>query len=159
MENFSLEIESLLTFWFLAVTCSSPIGSSTFSFLASYISQQPFPGWCGRCHLFVYTLCGNSDPVRTLCLVHGLYSSRWFMVGPYSSFLVGLCRFGISSALLVLVGYVLIGETPQILIQPKLMGDRLNMSRLVVVASLFIWRWFLGCRVIPGDRESSNKSG
>jgi predicted PurR-regulated permease PerM len=65
------------------------------------------------------------------------------MVGPYSSFLVGLRRFGISSALLVLVGYVLIGETPQILIQPKLTGDWLNMFPPVVAASLFIRRWFL----------------
>ncbi len=120
MEHFSPEIESLLTFWFLSVTCSSPIGSSTFSFLVSYIFQQPFPGWCGRCHLFVYTLCGNSDPVRTLCLVHGLISSRWFMVGPYSSFLVGLCRFESAVPCSLLVDYILISGTRRFSFNPSL---------------------------------------
>jgi predicted PurR-regulated permease PerM len=62
------------------------------------------------------------------------------LIPPFLSTYAG---FEISNALLVLVGYVLINGTLQILIQPKLVGDRLNMSDLVVAASLFIWTWFL----------------
>ena len=42
------------------------------------------------------------------------------------------------------LGYVLINGTVQNVVQPKLMGDQLNLSPLVVVASLFIWTWVLG---------------
>ena len=62
------------------------------------------------------------------------------LIPPFLSTYAG---FEISNALLVLVGYVSRGETPQILIQPKPMGDWLNMSPPVLAASLFIRRWFL----------------
>jgi predicted PurR-regulated permease PerM len=66
----------------------------------------------------------------------------WFALIP--PFLLAYAEFGIGTALLVLLGYVLINGTVQNVIQPKLMGDRLNMSPLVIVASLFIWTWVLG---------------
>jgi predicted PurR-regulated permease PerM len=42
------------------------------------------------------------------------------------------------------LGYVLINGSIQNVVQPKLMGDQLNLSPLVVIASLFIWTWILG---------------
>ena len=66
----------------------------------------------------------------------------WFALIP--PFLLAYAEFGIGTALLVLLGYVLINGSVQNVIQPKLMGDRLNMSPLVIVASLFIWTWVLG---------------
>jgi AI-2 transport protein TqsA len=58
--------------------------------------------------------------------------------------LLAYAEFGIGTAVLVFVGYVLINGSVQNIIQPKLMGDKLNMAPLVVVASLFIWGWVLG---------------
>ncbi len=66
----------------------------------------------------------------------------WFAMIP--PILLAYAEFGIETALLVFLGYVLINGTVQNFIQPKLMGDRLNMAPLVVVASLFIWGWVLG---------------
>ena len=51
---------------------------------------------------------------------------------------------GAGLALIVFLGYVLINGSVQNIVQPKLMGDQLNLSPLVVVASLFIWTWILG---------------
>lgn len=58
--------------------------------------------------------------------------------------LLAYAEFGIGTAMLVFVGYVLINGSVQNIIQPKLMGDQLNLAPLVVVASLFIWGWLLG---------------
>lgn len=74
----------------------------------------------------------------------GYIPSVGFWLALIPPFLLAYAEFGITTALLVLLGYVLINGTVQNLIQPKLMGDRLNMSPLVIVASLFIWTWVLG---------------
>lgn len=66
----------------------------------------------------------------------------WFALIP--PLLLAYAELGPGAALLVLVGYVLINGTVQNIVQPKLMGDQLNLSPLVVIASLFIWTWVLG---------------
>ncbi len=74
----------------------------------------------------------------------GYIPSVGFWLALIPPFLLAYAESGIGTALLVLVGYVLINGSVQNVIQPKLMGDRLNMSPLVIVASLFIWTWVLG---------------
>ena len=66
----------------------------------------------------------------------------WFALIP--PLLLAYAELGPGAALLVLVGYVLINGTVQNVVQPKLMGDQLNLSPLVIIASLFIWTWVLG---------------
>jgi predicted PurR-regulated permease PerM len=58
--------------------------------------------------------------------------------------LLAYAESGPAVALLVFLGYVLINGSVQNIVQPKLMGDQLNLSPLVVIASLFIWTWVLG---------------
>jgi predicted PurR-regulated permease PerM len=38
----------------------------------------------------------------------------------------------------------LINGTVQNVIQPKLMGDEVNLSALAITSSLFIWTWIIG---------------
>jgi AI-2 transport protein TqsA len=66
----------------------------------------------------------------------------WFALIP--PLMLAYAELGSGAALLVLVGYVLINGTVQNIVQPKLMGDQLNLSPLVVIGSLFIWTWILG---------------
>ncbi len=66
----------------------------------------------------------------------------WFALIP--PFILALFEFGITKALIVLVGYVLINGGVQNFLQPKMMGSGLNLSPLVVVISLFFWAWVLG---------------
>ncbi len=66
----------------------------------------------------------------------------WFALIP--PVLLAYAEFGPQTALLVFLGYVLINGSIQNVVQPKLMGDRLNMSPLIVISSLFVWTWVLG---------------
>ena len=53
-------------------------------------------------------------------------------------------QYGLKTALVVLIGYVLINGGVQNFYQPKVMGDRLKMSPVVVFVGLFIWGYLLG---------------
>lgn len=66
----------------------------------------------------------------------------WFALIPPT--LLAWAEFGPTTALIVFIGYVVINGTVQNFIQPKMMGERLNISPVVVFVSLFIWGWLLG---------------
>lgn len=53
-------------------------------------------------------------------------------------------QYGVTTAAIVFLGFVLINGSVQNFIQPKLMGDNLKISPLIVFLSLFIWGWLLG---------------
>jgi AI-2 transport protein TqsA len=58
--------------------------------------------------------------------------------------LMAYAEFGLKTALIVFVGYVLINGGIQNFVQPKIMGDQLRISPVVVFVSLFIWGYLLG---------------
>jgi predicted PurR-regulated permease PerM len=58
--------------------------------------------------------------------------------------LLALVQFGPGTALLVLVGYVVINAVLGSLLEPRLMGYGLDLSTLVVFISLVAWQWVLG---------------
>jgi AI-2 transport protein TqsA len=74
----------------------------------------------------------------------GYIPSVGFWLALIPPVMLAYAEFGAGTALLVFLGYVLINGTVQNIVQPKLMGDQLNLSPLVVIASLFIWTWVLG---------------
>jgi len=51
---------------------------------------------------------------------------------------------GATTAFIVFIGFVLINGSVQNFIQPKMMGDNLNISPVIVFLSLFVWGWLLG---------------
>ncbi len=53
-------------------------------------------------------------------------------------------EFGAPTAFIVFLGFVLINGSVQNFVQPKMMGDNLNISPVIVFLSLFIWGWLLG---------------
>lgn len=58
--------------------------------------------------------------------------------------LLALVQFGGSTALLVALGYFAVGTLIGNIIEPKIMGQRLGMSTLVVFVSLIFWGSLLG---------------
>jgi AI-2 transport protein TqsA len=58
--------------------------------------------------------------------------------------LMAYAQYGLNTALVVLIGYVLINGGVQNFIQPKIMGQRLKISPVVVFVGLFIWGYLLG---------------
>lgn len=79
-----------------------------------------------------------------LSFLLGYIPSIGFWLALIPPFLMALMASGIETALLVLIGYVLINGSVQNLLQPRLMGKGLNISPLAVFLSLFFWGWVLG---------------
>jgi predicted PurR-regulated permease PerM len=53
-------------------------------------------------------------------------------------------QYGLDKALLVFLGYVLINGSVQNIIQPRMMGQGLKISPVVVFVCVFFWGWVLG---------------
>ncbi len=51
---------------------------------------------------------------------------------------------GVQAAALVFLGYVLINGSVQNFVQPRMMGQGLGISPVVVFISLFVWGWLFG---------------
>jgi predicted PurR-regulated permease PerM len=74
----------------------------------------------------------------------GFIPSIGFWVALIPPVILAYAQYGIEKALLVFAAYVLINGGVQNFVQPKIMGDRLRISPLVVFVSLFAWAFILG---------------
>jgi AI-2 transport protein TqsA len=74
----------------------------------------------------------------------GYIPSIGFIIALIPPVLMAYAQYGLDTALIVLVGYILINGGVQNFIQPKMMGQRLNISPVVVFVGLFIWGYLLG---------------
>ena len=74
----------------------------------------------------------------------GYIPSVGFLIALIPPVFLAYAQYGLQSALIVLVGYILINGGVQNFYQPKVMGDRLKISPLVVFVSLFVWGYLLG---------------
>jgi predicted PurR-regulated permease PerM len=74
----------------------------------------------------------------------GYIPSIGFIIALIPPVLMAYAQYGLETALIVLVGYILINGGVQNFIQPKLMGNRLKISPVVVFVGLFIWGYLLG---------------
>jgi predicted PurR-regulated permease PerM len=57
---------------------------------------------------------------------------------------LALLEHGWPTALLVIIGYILINGAVDSVLKPRVMGQGLNISPLVVTLSLIFWAWVLG---------------
>jgi predicted PurR-regulated permease PerM len=74
----------------------------------------------------------------------GYIPSIGFWIALIPPVLLAYAQYGLPTALVVFVAYVLINGGVQNIIQPKLMGDRLRISPVVVFVGLFVWGFVLG---------------
>ena len=74
----------------------------------------------------------------------GYIPSIGFLIALIPPFLMAYAQYGLGTALLVLLGYVLINGGVQNFIQPKMMGQGLKINPLVVFVGLFVWGFLLG---------------
>jgi predicted PurR-regulated permease PerM len=74
----------------------------------------------------------------------GYIPSIGFMIALIPPVLMAYAQHGLQTALVVLVGYILINGGVQNFYQPKVMGARLKISPVVVFVGLFIWGYLLG---------------
>jgi AI-2 transport protein TqsA len=74
----------------------------------------------------------------------GYIPSIGFIIALVPPVLLAYAQYGLSTAVIVLVGYVLINGGVQNFIQPKIMGQGLKINPVVVFVGLFIWGYLLG---------------
>jgi len=74
----------------------------------------------------------------------GYIPSIGFMIALIPPVLLAYAQYGLRTALIVLVGYILINGGVQNFYQPKVMGQRLKISPVVVFVGLFVWGYLLG---------------
>ncbi len=74
----------------------------------------------------------------------GYIPSIGFMIALIPPVLMAYALYGLQTALIVAVGYILINGGIQNFIQPKIMGQSLKVSPLVIFVGLFIWGYLLG---------------
>jgi predicted PurR-regulated permease PerM len=79
-----------------------------------------------------------------LAWLMGYIPSIGFIIALIPPVLMAYAQYGLPSALVVLVAYVLINGGIQNFYQPKVMGNRLKISPVVVFIGLFIWGYLLG---------------
>jgi predicted PurR-regulated permease PerM len=79
-----------------------------------------------------------------LALFMGYIPSIGFIIALIPPVLMAYVQYGLSTAAIVLVGFVLINGGVQNFYQPKVMGDRLRISPVVVFIGLFVWGYLLG---------------
>jgi predicted PurR-regulated permease PerM len=74
----------------------------------------------------------------------GYIPSIGFIIALIPPVLMAYAEFGLPTALIVAAGFILINGGIQNFVQPKIMGNRLKISPLVVFVGLFIWGFLLG---------------
>ena len=74
----------------------------------------------------------------------GYIPSIGFIIALIPPVLMAYAQYGLQTALVVLVGYVLINGGVQNFYQPKVMGARLRISPVIVFIGLFVWGYLLG---------------
>jgi predicted PurR-regulated permease PerM len=74
----------------------------------------------------------------------GYIPSIGFMIALIPPVLMAYAQYGLQTALVVLVGYIVINGGVQNFIQPKMMGQGLKISPVVVFVGLFVWGFLLG---------------
>jgi len=79
-----------------------------------------------------------------LAWILGYIPSVGFWLALIPPVLMAWAQYGLQTALLVFIMYVLINGGVQNIVQPKMMGDSLRISPVVVFVSFFIWGWLLG---------------
>ncbi len=66
------------------------------------------------------------------------------IIAAVPALLLALIQLGLPSALLVLLGYLVVNVLFGNLLEPRFMGRRLGLSTLVVFLSMLFWGWVLG---------------
>jgi predicted PurR-regulated permease PerM len=74
----------------------------------------------------------------------GYIPSVGFLIALVPPLLLAYVEQGPTTALIVLVGYIVINGGIQNFVQPKIMGDGLKLSPVVIFISLFVWAFLLG---------------
>lgn len=67
-----------------------------------------------------------------------------FVIALVPPTVMGLLESGWTTALAVVIGFIIVNTLTDNILKPKIMGKGLDLSPLVIMLSLFVWAWILG---------------
>jgi len=67
-----------------------------------------------------------------------------FMLSMIPPAFLALGESGITAAIIIVIGFIVINTIVDNIIKPKFLGEELNLSLTVIFISLIIWTWILG---------------
>ncbi len=74
----------------------------------------------------------------------GYIPSVGFLIALIPPVFIAYAQYGLQTAVIVLIGYIVINGGVQNFYQPRVMGNRLKISPVVVFVGLFVWGYLLG---------------
>jgi predicted PurR-regulated permease PerM len=74
----------------------------------------------------------------------GYIPSIGFLIALIPPLILAYAQYGLQTAVIVLIGYILINGGVQNFVQPRIMGQGLKINPVVVFVSLFVWGYLLG---------------
>ena len=112
-----------------------------------YISISAFTGLLTAIgNLILLLILGVEFPFlwAFLSFLFSFIPSIGFILSVIPPALLALLDSGMTDAIIVVVGFILINAIIENVVKPKVMGEELHMSLSVIFISLIVWTWILG---------------
>jgi len=115
--------------------------------IRKYVSISAFTGLITAIgNLILLLIMGIDFPFlwAFLSFLFSFIPSIGFALSVIPPAFLALAESGMTEAMVILVGFIIINAVVENIIKPKFMGEELNLSLFVIFVSLIIWTWILG---------------
>ena len=115
--------------------------------IRKYVSITTYTGFLTAIgNLILMLILGVDFPVlwAFLSLLFSFIPNIGFILSVIPPAFLALGESGITAAIIIVIGFIVINAIVENIIKPKYMGEELNLSLTVIFTSLMIWTWILG---------------
>ncbi len=115
--------------------------------IRKYVSISAFTGFLTAIGNLILLLILGVDFAVLWAFLSFLFSfipNIGFILSVIPPAFIALGDSGLTTALIVIIGFIIINGIVENIIKPKYMGGELDMSLFVIFLSLVIWTWILG---------------
>ena len=112
-----------------------------------YVSISAFTGFqTALGNLVLLLIVGVDFPVlwAFLSFLFSFIPNIGFILSVIPPAFLALAELGLTEAIIVIVGFIIINEIIENVIKPRYMGKELNLSLSIIFISLIVWSWILG---------------
>ena len=115
--------------------------------IRKYVSISAFTGLLTAIgNLILLLILGVDFPFlwAFLSLLFSFIPNIGFVLSVIPPAFLALAESGVTEAIIIVIGFVIINAIVENIIKPKFMGEELNLSLFVIFLSLIVWTWILG---------------
>ncbi len=115
--------------------------------IRKYISISAFTGFLTAAGNLILLVILGVDFAFLWAFLSFLFSfipNIGFILSLIAPAFLALVELGLTQAIIIIVGFIVINAIVENIIKPKYMGDELNLSLFAIFISLIFWTWILG---------------